>query len=140
MWSDVKAALETTKPEGEASEFVELLAVTDLGIVKRTATLKKEVELKIGDKCQPQVVIATAALCLYRLRLSDISMSEHVLLIWITLGNVWIRCHEKAPYFYQAELGAWERYQGVFPDFVYIALKEILLQVCLLYTSTSPRD
>ena len=45
--------------------------------------------------------LAVGALSVYRLRLWDMHIREHVLLLWIVEGGEHMRCHGGNLYFYQ---------------------------------------
>ena len=55
-----------------------------------------------------------AAVCVYRLRMVDMSIREHVLLMWIIEGERHLRAHEGTLYQY-IEVGAWQPWRG-FPS------------------------
>ena len=73
--------------------------------------------------------LCVLALSVFRSRLSDISIRDHVMLIWCVLGGRSLRAHGGNAYFYQQGLGAWETFMGLFPDYVLKIVKQDLLQV-----------
>ena len=73
--------------------------------------------------------MAVAALALYRMRLADISMRDHIFILWVVLGDRHLRAHDGNAYFYNAKLGCWEMYNGLFPDYIYGEIKTFLLEL-----------
>ena len=68
--------------------------------------------------------LTVLALALFRVRLSDVSMRDHFLLIWCILGGRYLRAHDGNAYFYNAHLGCLEMFNGLFPDYVYDVAKQ----------------
>ena len=59
--------------------------------------------------------LAVAALSVYRMRLIDISLCDHVYLLWIICGERMLRAHNGASYYYNAGLGVFEHFIGFMP-------------------------
>ena len=62
-------------------------------ILERTKRLKGFVWTKHTEWCDHQVRLAAAALAIYRMRLVDMFIREHVLLVWIIEGGRLMRAH-----------------------------------------------
>jgi hypothetical protein len=127
MWESLSNIAETTFQDMPPEIAVE----TNLGIIPEVNVLYKLVEqekYKTWNDYQRAQAVACLSLC--RLRLSDISMREHVLILWITLGNRFMRVQsDDTSYFYNVRVGHWERYGGLLPCYIYAEVKDFLLQV-----------
>ncbi len=49
-----------------------------------------------------------AALAVYRMRMSDITMRDHIILLWVVHGDRFLRSHDGNAFFYNAKLGNWD--------------------------------
>ena len=82
------------------------------------------------------VRLATAAISVYRLRLTDMHTREHVLLLWIVEGNDHMRCHSGNLYLYS--YGAFSLHRGVPPQGTLARCKKFLLQLEGLFRLLPP--
>ena len=80
--------------------------------------------------------LTTAAISVYRLRLTDMHMREHVLLLWIVEGHDHMRCHSGNLYLYSN--GAFSLHQGVPPQGTLARCKKFLLQLEGLFRLLPP--
>ncbi len=82
------------------------------GILARTACMRRHVIDRFGDSNEKLVCLATAALAIYRMRLVDLFIREHVLLLWIIEGQTYMRVHGGVCYFYGGH-GSFQTYKGL---------------------------
>lgn len=89
----------------------------------------------------PQIqTLGVAALSVYRLRLLDMSLREHVMLLQIVEGGCRLRAHDGVCYFYRN--GAWQPFRGVMPEATLNRVKKFMLTLEGLFRSmqrNSPR-
>lgn len=80
---------------------------------------------------------ALGVLCLYRCRVYDLSIAEHVTLAHVALacGDPLIRAHEGILFFWCARYRFWARYEGLLPQNVVQFLKNYFLVVEGLFRS-----
>ncbi len=81
------------------------------GILARTHRIRGIVKERLGSSSESLVRLATAALSIYRMRLVDLFIREHVLLLWIIEGGTYMRVHGGICYFYGLH-GSFEAYKG----------------------------
>ena len=135
-WKKTKRGLDHLSNQSKLAEE------KDQGIIATVKRAQEAVELVLPEFEHPEKATTTVdmlmtdqkrlcvlALSLYRSRLSDISIRDHVLLIWCILGGKVLRAHDGNAFFYQERLGAWESFMGLFPDYVFNIAKRDLLQV-----------
>eukprot|EP00973_Karenia_brevis_P023947 3301680-Karenia_brevis.AAC.1 len=79
--------------------------------------------------------LATAALIICRLKLTEITLREHVQLVWIILGDRLIRAHEGCVYYYDEELRAWQLYVGMLPESVFDECRGFMMKLEGLFRS-----
>ena len=84
---------------------------------------------------EPIQKLATAALVIFRLRLSDISVREHVQLIWIILGGRYLRSHDGSLYFYDDDIRCWQVYGGMLPERIHEECRRFMQILEGLYRS-----
>jgi hypothetical protein len=126
MWKAHEDHMVTTLNE------VGLSDVESDGVIDNIAVLRKSIE---DWKTSNNVVwnarttrIAVAACSIYKMRLSDISLREHVELLWIMLGEDQLRAHGGCCYFYQ-KLGYFDVYQGLMPHNIFKQVSSFLLEL-----------
>ena len=73
--------------------------------------------------------VATASLVLYRLRSSDVASPELVQIVWACLGDVRLRSHKGMVHFYDVDSSFWRRYTGLFPEGVFVFLRDFMNKV-----------
>jgi hypothetical protein len=95
-------------------------------ILGRTTLIMTKIRLAHPAWIDLQVRIACAALSMYRMRLVDLFMREHVLLLWIIEGHRHLRVHDGVCFMYN-DCGAFETYKGVPPEPVFTRVKQFLL-------------
>ena len=94
-------------------------------IVKHISKLRTDVKAKLGD--YPEVLkVAVVLLMTYRLRLLDMSMLQHVAIIYAIEGGDWMRSHNGTLYLYAN--GAWRPFTGVFPVSTLSRVRRALLR------------
>ena len=76
-----------------------------------------------------------AALMLYRSRQSDVSLLQHVQLLWVLLGGRELRAHSGRAYFYDHSLGHFEGFDGLMPPTVLAAAGNAMLNLEGLFRS-----
>ena len=74
------------------------------------------------------VRLGVGALAIYRMRLCDLFIREHVMLIWIFEGQTNIRIHDGIAYFYD-ERGSFMVYKGIPPEGVFYRVKRMLIRL-----------
>ncbi len=74
------------------------------------------------------VRLAAAALAICRMRLIDLFMREHVLLLWIIEGGCFLRVHRGICYLYHED-GAFLSYKAIPPESTFYRVKQFLLQL-----------
>ena len=74
------------------------------------------------------VRVAMGALAIYRMRIVDLFIREHVLLLYIIEGGRHMRVHRGICYFYHDD-GAFQAYKGVPPEGTFARVKKFLLQL-----------
>jgi hypothetical protein len=70
------------------------------------------------------VRLAVGALTVYRMRLIDMFVREHVHLLWVIEGQDHLRVHNGVCYFYN-EQGAFMAYKGIPPESTFGRVKDI---------------
>jgi hypothetical protein len=73
---------------------------------------------------KPLIRLAVGALTVYRMRLIDMFVREHVHLLWIIEGEDHLRIHNGVCYFYN-EQGAFTAYKGIPPESTFGRVKDI---------------
>ena len=73
--------------------------------------------------------LAMGALCVYRLRFSDIYTRELVLLLHVILGDEYLRGHDGVAYFWNNKLGCFDKFDGLLPESIYSLMKSYLLSL-----------
>ena len=97
-------------------------------ILTRTAALKKFVLDKHPDLSEEMVALFVAALVVYRMRLVDMFIREHVHLVWVMEGDRFLRVHNGMAYFYHDD-GAFQPHKGVPPEATFGRVKRFLLRL-----------
>ncbi len=133
MWSKQKAAA-----AGSLADVVPCPDDTPRKIILRKEALSAYIRGRFPEWCSTRVRLASAALALYKLRLVDMFMREHVLLLWIIEGDEYLRVHNGVCYMYD-EAGAFQAYKGVPPESTFERVKEFLLHLEGLFR-TLPRN
>ena len=94
-------------------------------IVKHIEKLRADVKAGLGDV--PDVhKVAVVLLLTYRLRLLDMSMLQHVAIIYAIEGGEWMRSHNGTLFLYAN--GAWRPFIGVFPVSTMSRVRRVLLR------------
>ncbi|CAK0866236.1 unnamed protein product [Prorocentrum cordatum] len=73
--------------------------------------------------------LAMEALCVYRLRFSEIYTRELVLLLHVILGDDFLRGHNGVAYFWNNKLGCFDKFDGLLPEWTYFLMKSYLLSL-----------
>jgi len=110
-WKDVFEACQELERDG-----ILVPPAASLSIVGSTAELFQAVQDAFPAEGDMMKRIVVGALVLYRMRLSDISIREHVHLLWIICGDTQLRCHDGVVFYYEAALGCWETFGGLLPQ------------------------
>jgi hypothetical protein len=112
----------------------------DHNILARTKVLQQAVDsfceaktLSWGTRTRR---LAVAALMIYRMRMVDIFLREHVMLMWVIFGEHSLRAHNGTCYYYNS-VGFFEPFQGLLPEGIYDVLKTFLLRLEGLFRSMS---
>ncbi len=108
------------------------------GIVHRTQAITAFIGSAHSEWCDAQVRLVCAALSIYKMRLVDMFLREHVLLLWIIEGGRYMRAHDGTCYFYHDD-GAFQMYRGVPPESTFSRVKSFLLELEGLFRLL-PRD
>ena len=122
--------------EKELQESIHKLAMTP-----RRVRPQKEGVIHVARRLQTGVLtacpewgadmrrVATAGLVLYRLRTSDVASPELVQIVWACLGDVRLRSHKGMMYYYDTDHGSWRRYTGLFPEGIFVFLRNFMNKV-----------
>ena len=102
---------------------------SNLGILETMETLATLVGFHKPMFTDDQRRLAIAVLALFRRRLADISMRDHVLLLWTLLGDRYLRAHDGICHYYDNSLGTWSPFNGLLPDYISGEIKSMLLHV-----------
>jgi len=95
-------------------------------IIEQTSRLRALVKDRRGDQWPLAIQhLAVAGLTVFRYRLIDITIREHVHLLYVIEGERWIRAHRGSCYIYRC--GAWVPFTGVVPQGSLARLKEFFL-------------
>jgi len=86
-------------------------------ILKRTARIMDMLQKTHPEWPNDFQRLVCAALSVYRLRLIDMFVREHILLLWIIEGNTYLRVHGGTAYFYD-EGGAFQAGRASFRTFI----------------------
>ena len=105
--------------------------------VQRTKKIMSMVEAAHPEWPMYMRRLACAALSVYRLRLIDMFIREHVLLLWIIEGDVYLRVHNGTAYFYD-DRGAFQAYKGIPPESTFGRVKKTLLALEGLFRVLPP--
>ena len=111
--------------ESSLKEAVAFSHNSELTIVQHVQRLRQWVLERISRTDDNLVRLAVGALSVYRLRLWDMHIREHVLLLWIVEGEEYMRCHSGNLYFYQH--GAFAMHRGIPPQATLSRCKKYLL-------------
>ena len=103
-------------------------AVRSTTILQRVATLRLLVDSSYPAWDDRLKTLGIAALAIYRLRLVDMFLREHVLLLWVIDGERYIRVHKGICYLYHED-GAFQPYRGIPPEETFARVKEYLLHL-----------
>ncbi len=95
-------------------------------ILGRTARIMTHIQETYPAWDDSRVRLVCGALCMYRMRLVDLFMREHVMLVWIIEGGHRLRVHKGVCYMYN-ECGAFDAYKGTPPECTFFRVKEFLL-------------
>ena len=96
------------------------------GILAHVDRLRTFVRSRHADWPDFQQRLAVAALAVYRMRMIDMFIREHVMLLWIMEGEKYIRAHAGHCYIYHAT-GAFQAYKGIPPEATFGRVKDFLL-------------
>jgi hypothetical protein len=116
---------------GEATPDV----LIDDDIISQTNRFYEMASGRGADWSQSVKQLAVGALSVFRLRLVDMTLREHVMLLHVVEGGTRIRSHEGACYFYRN--GAWLPFRGVMPESTLNRVKKFNLQLEGLFRSMS---
>ncbi len=125
----VASSLDVIKPE---------VVGNPTGIVNRTQALTAFIRGAHPDWSEAQTRLVCAALSIYKMRLVDMFLREHVLLLWIIEGGRYMRAHDGTCFFYHDD-GAFQTYRGVPPESTFSRVKAFLLELEGLFRLL-PRD
>ena len=73
--------------------------------------------------------LAVATLALSKMKPAQLGLTDHLKLLWIFLGDQFIRSHDGHLYFYEHSLGWWAPYQGLLPFHHFEYMRGICLQL-----------
>lgn len=90
-----------------------------LTIIGGAERLRAHIKQTHPEWCGRLVRLAVAALTIYRMRLVDVSLRDHVRLLWVFLGGYALRAHTGQAFFFNALLGSWHVFAGILPQSVY---------------------
>ena len=82
--------------------------------------------------------LAIAAIHLYRQRMIDVTLRDHVHLLWIMFGMEKMRAHNGSCY-YLNELGQLEQFAGLLPESIFDETKEFMLHLEGLFLLIDPQ-
>ena len=116
-----------------AKDSIQALSVTPRavkprkeGIVSHTRRVFKLVKDNRPDWCNDFTRLVVAAMAMYRLRLTDITTTEMVQLVWLTLGEVRLRSHGGELYFFSKDTLAFSMFRGMLPEVVFKEVREFM--------------
>ena len=122
--------------ETELQESIRKLAMTPRrvrppkeGVIHVARRLQKDVQAACPGWEADMRRVATAGLVLYRLRTSDVASPELVQIVWACLGDVRLRSHKGMMYYYDTDHGSWRRYTGLFPEGMFVFLRNFMNKV-----------
>ena len=95
-------------------------------IVQHATSVQNFVRAEQPTWEEAMVRLAAAALSVYRSRLSDMFIHDHVSLLWIMEGEIHLRAHAGICYMYH-EHGAFEAQTGTSPESTFARVKNFLL-------------
>ncbi len=102
--------------------------VRESSILERTRRLRERARGSHPEWDDRLVTLAAGALAVYRMRLVDMFMREHVLLLYIIEGERFLRVHKGIAYFYHGD-GAFQPFKGVPPEATFGRVKLFLLRL-----------
>ena len=129
MWSDVteKSSKLANSSAADPPQFHGVVAATE-----RLADIVNKNHEEWGDDVKR---LGMAALMLYRSRQSDVSLLQHVQLLWVLLGGRELRAHSGRAYFYDHSLGHFEGFDGLMPPTVLATAGNAMLTLEGLFRS-----
>ena len=104
-----------------------------VSVVQGAIPLVSQVAAKMKELCKRKPLysdytnrILCAVLFMYPIRITDMFIREHALLLWIMEGGKYLRVHQGICYLYHED-GAFQVYHGVPPESTFGRVKEFLL-------------
>ena len=73
--------------------------------------------------------IAVALLAIYKMKPAQCALTDHLKLLWIFLGDHFLRAHDGHCFFYETELGALTTFHGVLPYSHFMYMRQICLHL-----------
>ena len=97
-------------------------------IMRKTTEIRAMVTNAHPDWPVYLIRLATAALAVYQMRLIDLTLREHVWLLWIFEGEDYLRVHSGIAFFYD-DRGSFQAYKGIPPESTFGRVKTFLLHL-----------
>ena len=94
-------------------------------IKDRSASQKAHVQAKFPHWSETLVRLAAGALEIYRSRYTDVFVRDFVALIWVMIGEEYLRAHNGVCFLYH-DHGAFEPYTGIPPESIFALVKSYL--------------
>ena len=107
------------------------------GIVSHSRRMFTFVTEKRPDWCNEFKRLVVAAFAMYRLRLSDITTTEMVQLVWLILGEVRLRSHGGELHFFNKDHVAWSIFRGMLPEVVFKEVRDFMNKLEGLFRALS---
>ena len=95
-------------------------------------------ELYINKWSSNLVHVVCGALIFHDKRMGDFTIIEHVRILWISLGDRFLRAHDGQLYQFMEAMGFWKMYRGIMEEGVVYVLREYLNQAEGLYRVIKP--
>ena len=109
----------------------------DITIPGETEALREYITKKDYKWADYLLVLATAALAVYKMKPSHCGMSDHLKLLWIFAGKQFLRSHDGNAYYYDCLLGHFAPYAGILPYYLFDYLRKASLHLEGLFRSFS---
>ena len=122
-WEDVRSKLSSW------SSRTALPDAADAGVLHDYTVLYDELKRQNATWDDKQLRLAVGVLTLYTKRISSVVMIDHVALVWIMLGNRFLRAEDGRAYFYNIKTGSFEVYNGLLPDYLFAELRNTMMQL-----------
>jgi hypothetical protein len=111
------------------SHYKPLPLAKDTSVVGSVKELFKLVDEKNPQWSDYKKRIAVALLAIYKMKPAQCALTDHLKLLWIFLGDHFLRAHDGHCFFYEADLGAFTTFHGVLPYSHFMYMRQICLHL-----------